>query len=111
MQVIHKGTTGDFIAYLSRRNTMLDTLRPFISRLIAPFITAALGFLAVRFGLNFGEDAGGHITEYSVVLFIGLAQFINGAVHKAIDKKVNPGDAASATLASAEKVEAGMLKV
>lgn len=89
---------------------MLDTLRPFISRLIAPFITAALGFVAVRFGLVFGEDAGGHITEYTVVLLIGLAQLVNGAVHKAIDKKANPGDAASAHLAGAEKVEAEAIK-
>ena len=89
---------------------MLDSLRPFLSRIIAPFITAALAFLAVRFGLNFGEDAAGHITEYTVVLLIWLAQLLNGPIHKWIDKWANPGDAASSHIAAAEKAHADSLK-
>lgn len=88
---------------------MLNTLRPFISRLIAPFVTMGLAWLALH-GFDFGADASGHVTEYAVVAIVGLMQFVNGAVHKTIDKKVNPGDAASAHLAGAEKVEAQVIK-
>lgn len=88
---------------------MLDTLRPFISRLIAPFVTMGLTWLALH-GFDFGADATGHVTEYAVVAIVGLMQIINGVGHKTIDKKFNPGDAASSHLAGAEKVEAEAIK-
>lgn len=88
---------------------MLNTLRPFISRLISPLITAALAFLALK-GINLGDDAAVHLTEYAVVVLIAGMQLLNGALHKGIDKKVNPGDAASSHLAAVEKVAAEGLK-
>lgn len=102
-----KGSTNDFINYLTqqRRNPMIDALRPFISRILAPFITAALAWGAIHWGLNFGDDAAGHITEYAVVVLIAVMQAVTGIGHRVIDKKVNPVDAATAPLAAAGKVE------
>lgn len=84
---------------------MIDSLRPFLSRVLAPLITAALAWVAMHWGMDFGTDAAGHITEYAVVILVGLMQLVNGLIHRSIDKKVNPVDAASAPLAVAGKVE------
>lgn len=105
-----KGSTSDFINYLQGRNNMLNALRPFLSRLIAPFITAFLGYLALKFGIDFGADAAGNFTEYAVVVILAVFTAVSGVMHRLIDKKVNPGDAASSHLAATEKVEATMLK-
>lgn len=87
---------------------MLSFLRPFLSRFISPFIASGLAILALK-GIDLGPDATSNITEYTVVAIIALMQLLNGPIHKLIDKKVNPGDAASAPLAAKEKVEAAVL--
>jgi 20S proteasome alpha/beta subunit len=104
--VMHRGNLNDFINYLTqqRRNPMIDALRPFVSRLIAPFITALLAWAALH-GFDFGSDAAGHITEYAVVILVAGMQIVNGLIHKSIDKKVNPADAASSQIAAVAKAE------
>lgn len=84
---------------------MIDALRPFISRILAPFITAGLAWAAIHWGVNFGDDAAGHITEYAVVVLFAVFSAVNGVLHRTIDKTVNPVDAASAPIAVAGKVE------
>ena len=103
---MHRRNLNDFINYLTqqRRNPMIDALRPFLSRIIAPFITMALAWLALH-GFDFGSDAAGHVTEYAVVVLVGLMQIANGLIHRSIDKKVNPVDAATTPLAVAGKAE------
>ena len=103
-----RGNVNDFINYLTqqRRNPMIDSLRPFLSRIIAPLVTALLTYLAVHFGLNFGEDAAGHITETAVIAVIAGMQIVYGLVHRVVDKKVNPGDTASSHLAVEAKAAA-----
>lgn len=81
---------------------MMSFLRPFLSRFISPFIASGLAFLALK-GIDLGDDAPARLTEYTVITIIALMQLLNGPIHKLIDKKVNPGDAASAGLAVAEK--------
>lgn len=107
MTPMRHGSANDFINYLTqqRRNPMIDALRPFLSRIIAPVITALLAWAAIHLGLNFGDDAAGHITEYAVVVLVAVMQFVNGMIHRGIDKKVNPVDAATVPLAVAGKVE------
>lgn len=107
MSPMHRGNLNDFISYLSqqRRNPMLDAIRPFLSRILAPIITAGLAFIAVKLGVTFGTDAAGHITEVAVVILVGIMQFVYGMLHRGIDKTVNPVDAASAPLATAGKIE------
>ncbi|HXG69473.1 MAG TPA: hypothetical protein VNJ04_02550 [Gemmatimonadaceae bacterium] len=89
---------------------MLDALRPFFSRLIAPAITALLAILATKFGIDFGADAAQHLTAYATVIAFAVFTAVNGVFHRVIDKKVNPGDAASSHLAGAEKTESKQLK-
>lgn len=84
---------------------MLNALRPFISRMISPLIASLLAFLAVK-GIQLPEDASGHLTEYAVIVLIALMQMLNGPIHKLIDKKANPGDAAATSIAAIEKKEA-----
>jgi ABC-type transport system involved in cytochrome bd biosynthesis fused ATPase/permease subunit len=103
--VMYRGSVNDFINYLQRRNPMIDALRPFLSRILAPAITALLGILAVKFGLDFGADAAGHLTEYAVVIVVAVMQLANGLIHRSIDKKVNPADAASSQIAAIAKAE------
>lgn len=89
---------------------MLSMLRPFLSRIISPFIASVVALLALK-GIDLGQDATGHLTEYAVVILIAGMQLLNGPIHKLIDKKVNPGDAASSHLAVVEKKQAEGLKV
>lgn len=107
MTPMRHGSANDFINYLSqqRSNPMLNALRPFLSRILAPIITAGLAWAAIHWGINFGDDAAGHITEYAVVVLLALFSAVNAVIHKTIDKKVNPVDAATAPLAVAGKVE------
>ena len=106
------GSTNDFINYLTqqRRNPMIDSLRPFLSRVLGPLITGALTWMALHWGVDFGTDAAGHITEYAVVVLVAVMQLVNGLVHRTIDKKVNPVDAATTPLAAAGKAEEAAAK-
>lgn len=84
---------------------MIDALRPFLSRALAPFITMALTWMAVHWGVAPGPDAAGHVTETAVIIIVGGMQFVYGLLHRGIDKKVNPVDAASTPIAVAAKAE------
>lgn len=99
------GSVNDFINYLQRRNPMIDSLRPFLSRAIAPFVTMGLTWVAVHWGIAPGADAAGHITETAVIIIVGGMQIVYGLIHRGIDKKVNPVDAASTPIAVQAKVE------
>jgi hypothetical protein len=88
----------------------LDTLRPFASRIIAPAISILLAWLATKLGITFGADTEGHLTEFAVSIFLGVFLAVNGVIHKTLDKKLNPGDAASSHIAAQEKTESIVLK-
>jgi uncharacterized protein YcbK (DUF882 family) len=77
---------------------MIDSLRPFLSRVLAPVITAFVMWL-LHLGIDLGPDASAHLTEYATVIAIALFSVLNGVIHRLIDKKVNPGDTASSHLA------------
>lgn len=89
---------------------MLDALRPFISRMVAPAITALLAILATKFGLDFGADAAQHLTAYATVITFAIFTAFNGVFHRMIDKKVNPRDAASSHIAAEGPAESQALK-
>lgn len=72
---------------------MINSLRPYLSRLIAPFIAAVIVWLATK-GIDLPEDAAGHLTELAVIVLLAIFQIIYAVIHKTIDKKVNPQDAA-----------------
>lgn len=86
---------------------MLDSLRPYLSRIISALITSGLGYLATRFGMKL-ESTDAVALAGSVGTFVTLVVF--SVLHKLIDKKVNPADAASAHIAVDSKVRAATLK-
>jgi hypothetical protein len=87
-----------------------DTLRPFISRILSPFIAMLLTYLGTKFGISFGDDAQPYFTETITALSLPVFLALNAVIHKLLDKWINPGDAASAHLAGREKSEVKTLK-
>jgi hypothetical protein len=87
--------------------TFFDSLRPFLSRVIAAGLAAGIGFIATKLGIDIDSA---HATELatSVGTFLALAVF--GIAHKLLDKKLNPGDAASKHMAVVEKEQTAALK-
>lgn len=77
------------------RLSLFDRARPFLSRLLAPFVAAACGVLAHKTGIAV-DDAT--VTAAIVAGAYGIA-------HKVLDKKLNPADTASANLAAQGKAE------
>jgi hypothetical protein len=93
------------------QTSILDSLRPFLSRILAPLISAVFTWLAVHYGINFADDTREQVIEALVVVIIPLAQIVNGVAHRVIDKKINPADTASTHLAQEGKAEVAAIKV
>lgn len=85
---------------------MIDFLRPFISRIIAPIVASIVAWLAVRYGIV--VDPGYATTKVleAVITVFGLLAPLSGIIKQIIDRKVNPGNAAHPKLAAIEKQEA-----
>lgn len=80
---------------------MIDSLRPFLSRIIAGWIAAVVAFMNAKYGITLDGD-----TQTAIMtLFFAIASSVYAIVHRVIDKKLNPGDAASSHYASQEKEE------
>ena len=88
---------------------LMTMLRPFLSRILASLAATLITWLLAH-GIDLGKDAAGQLTEISTTLLIGVFSLIYGLVHKTADKSINPGDAASSHLATAEKAEATQIK-
>ncbi len=71
---------------------MLDSLRPFVSRVVGAFVGALAGILSTKLGIQVDPSTQASITTAVVVGAYGVA-------HKALDKRINPTDSASKRLA------------
>lgn len=69
-------------------------MREIISRLVSPFVAMFVVFLASR-GLNVGPDFEAALNELVWWLLMASGVAGSGALHKLIDRKVNPMDSAS----------------
>lgn len=82
---------------------MLDTIRPFLSRIIAAGVASLAGLVAGKLGFEIS-------TEDQAALASSLATFVTLVIyalaHRLIDKKANPGDAAAVSIARQEKAQA-----
>lgn len=84
---------------------MINFLRPFLARIIAPLVTGFLAWLSVHYGIVLDTDQSTtKVTEAVIAIFTILAP-LTGIVKQIIEKKVNPGNAASTKLAEIEKHE------
>jgi hypothetical protein len=71
---------------------MLDSLRPFVSRIAGAIVGALAGILSTRVGIHVDPSTQASITTAVVVGAYGVA-------HKVLDKRLNPSDSASKELA------------
>lgn len=81
--------------------TILDRLRPYASRVIAAWIASGAAYLETKYGIVLDPDTKANLVVGAIAVF----GTIYPIVHRLIDKKLNPGDAASAHQAVAEKIE------
>lgn len=80
------------------------------SRVIGAWVAAAAVYLSSKFGIVLDDNAQEQIMAGAIAVAFALAQTIYAIVHRVIDKRVNPGDAASSHLAAVEKQETTRLK-
>lgn len=92
----------------------MSALRPFLARLIASAVAGIAAWLAARWTIELDSDSQQQITAAVVVLAMAVAQWVGttayGVVHRVLNKRLNPGDAASSHLATAEAKETAQLK-
>jgi hypothetical protein len=67
---------------------MLDSLRPFVSRLVGALVGALAGVASTKLGIVVDPA-----TQASVTTAVVVGAY--GVVHKMLDKKLNPGDTAA----------------
>jgi uncharacterized membrane protein (DUF441 family) len=85
---------------------MMDALRPFFSRIAAALVALAVTWLAAK-GIDLDQDTQSNLRQLVETTIYVIVYAIS---HRAIDKRVNPGDAAGSHLAVAEKHESAVLK-
>lgn len=66
----------------------MNTIRPLLSRILAPFVAVLVLWLAGRFGVELPADALTELLTYATLAAI------TGVSHKLMDRRINPLDAA-----------------
>lgn len=89
---------------------MIGAITTFLSRIIGAWIAGLASWLMVRYGVEFDTTAQQDITENLVGVIIPTMLTIYSLAHRAFSKKINPGDAAGAHVAAAEKRQSVELK-
>lgn len=83
-----------------------DSLRPFLSRIIAGLVGTLAAYLETKFQIIVNPDTKAALVSGA----LGVFSIIYPITHRLLDKKINPGDAASSHLAVAEKVQVAEMK-
>lgn len=78
---------------------MPDSLRPYLARLLAAVVPALIGWLCGKLGVKLDPTVVAELNTATVALLL------YGISHTTLNKKMNPGDAASSKLAAVEKQE------
>lgn len=85
-----------------------DTYRPFIAKIVAPLIGALVTLLNKKYGYQFSDaDVQQAIGPVVDLIIFAISTGVSAVT---INKKVNPGNAASSHLAGAEKEESDTIK-
>lgn len=85
---------------------MFEYLRPFIAPVLTPFIGSFIVWLNVRYHIVYTPEQVDKINQAAVtavLLIVSTAASISGALKVALNKKLNPANAATSQLASAGK--------
>lgn len=83
----------------------MSIVRLFLGRIIGAAVAGLATWLLAKFGIGLDEDTQAKMTEVAVIVLMTVFTIIYSIVHKTADRKLNPGDAASAKLATSEKLE------
>lgn len=78
---------------------MTTILRVLLGRLIGAAVAGLATFLMSKWGIMLDPDTQAQVTEQGVIFLMVIFTAIYSIVHKVVNKKLNPGDTASATLA------------
>ena len=84
---------------------MIDFLRPFLSRIIGSFVAGFIVSLAAK-GIDIDPETASAVTTASVGILLAAFTALYSVIHRVIDKKLNPGDAAAKSIVVNEKYEA-----
>ena len=87
----------------------MNTLSPFLGRLVAIFLGWVFGHLADRYHIFVSTEQQAQLADMIVNVIAGFLT-VYAVSHKWLNKFINPGDAASSHVAAAEKNEATVLK-
>lgn len=89
---------------------MLNFFRPMLSRVVGAWVAALAVWLSAKLGIVLDDNAQEQIIAGAIAVAFALAQTVYAIVHRSLDKRLNPGDAASSHLADKEKTETARLK-
>jgi hypothetical protein len=89
-------------------NVSADFWRPFLAKFVAPLVGLLFTIINKKYGIEFSQTE----TDLLVASLVDMVVFAisTGVTAVGINKFVNPGNAASSHLASAEKVESQLIK-
>ncbi len=93
---------------------MFNYLRPFIAPILVPFISATTIWLNVRFNIVYTPEMIEQINEGAVTAVLALfaaAASLAGAIKVAVNKRLNPANAATTQLAEQGKVQNAAAKM
>lgn len=80
------------------------------ARILAAWIAALASYLLAKYGVTIDANDQASIVTHLLGVAIPVFMTIYAIVHKVLNKKMNPGDAASVHLADKESGEAAQLK-
>lgn len=95
---------------MTSMDDIFNYLRPFLARVIAGWIAAAAVYLQARFHILVDDQAQTQLVAGALSILFGVGSTVYAIVHKYIDKRINPGDAASSHLAVTSMAVAAKVK-
>lgn len=91
-------------------SAIANLLRLVIARTIGGLIATLSAWLMIRYGIIVDDSAQAELTSNVVAVMMTIFTILYPLIHKLINRKINPGDAASSHLAREEKTQAEGLR-
>jgi Mn2+/Fe2+ NRAMP family transporter len=85
---------------------MIAIIRAFLGRIIGAAVAGVAVWLLSKFGVVLTDEQQVRITEAAIIILMVVFTAIYSIVHKLVNTKLNPGDAAAPMLVEKEKNEA-----
>lgn len=89
---------------------MWNFVRPILSRIIAAWVAALAIWLAAHYNVVLDETVQQQLAAGFLAVLFAIGQTVYAIVHRATDKKLNPGDTASGDLAHEQAERDKVLK-